>query len=192
MKVCREYIRLRYRLMPYIYGAAARCVAESLPMARALVVEYQDDPNTWNLGDEFLFGDSLLVAPICAEEDQRRVYLPAGVWTDWWTRERIPGGQWLDVKAGIRKLPLYVREGGIIPMGPVMDYVDAKKTGKISLLIAPFARDGRSSFTVPANDEQVRVDYVAAGGRHSITIAPSRVAFEVESLGKAKLRVARG
>jgi alpha-D-xyloside xylohydrolase len=191
-RICRDYIRLRYRLLPYIYGSAMKCVEESLPMLRALVVEYQDDPNVWNLGDEYLFGDSLLVAPIFTEEGRRRVYLPEGVWTDWWSKRRIAGPCWIDVAADIETLPLYVREGGIISMGPVMNYVDEVPTDQIELLVSPFEGDGRSAFRVPVNDELVDVEYVASSGRHTVSISDTAVAFQVHSLGEQDINVVRG
>jgi len=116
-RICRDYIKLRYRMMPYIMREAKKCVAKSLPMARALVVEFQDDPNTWNIGDQWLFGDDILVAPIMDETGTRRVYLPEGTWTDWWTRKKYKGGTWLTVKAAIDKIPLYLRNGAVIACG---------------------------------------------------------------------------
>jgi len=190
-RICRDYIRLRYRLLPYIYGSAMKCVEESLPMLRALVVEYQDDPNVWNLGDEYLFGDSLLVAPIFTEEGRRKVYLPQGTWTDWWSKDRIAGPCWIDVEADIETIPLYVREGGIISMGPVMSYVDEARTEKIELWVSPFEGDGRSTFRVPVNDELIDVEYVAANGKHTVAIGRTDVAFEIHSLGPKGISIVR-
>lgn len=185
LRICRDYIRLRYRLMPYIYGTAARCVRDSVPMARALVVDFQDDPTTWTLGDEYLFGDSILVAPVCDPSGRRRVYLPGGVWTDWWTGRRLRGGRWLNVKAGIETLPLYLREGALVPMGPVMNYVDEKPVERITLRVAPFARQGRSTFEVPVNGAWVPVEYTADAAGHRVRVGRSPVPFELEVLGKA-------
>lgn len=191
MRICREYIRLRYRLMPYILGTAADCVEKSLPMMRALVVEYQSDPNTWNLGDEYLFGDSILVAPIFTESGERRVYLPAGRWTDWWTGERFDGGRWMHVAADIETLPLLVREGAVIPMGPVMNYVGERRTDEITLRIAPFAADGLTVFKTPVNGKVVPIEYECRGGAHEVRIGPSDSAFSLEVLGEEDVKVTR-
>jgi len=188
-RICGDYIRLRYRLMPYVYGSAMRCVGESLPMLRALVIEYQNDPNVWNMSDEYLFGDSLLVAPILTEDMRRKVYLPNGVWTDWWSKQRIAGPRWIEVDAGIETLPLYIREGAIIPMGPVMNYVDEFRVEKIDLYVSLFEDDGRSEFRVPVNDELVEVEYVAAGGSHTVSIGKSSVDFQVHTLGEGDVKV---
>jgi alpha-D-xyloside xylohydrolase len=182
-RICRDYIRLRYRLLPYIIGSAADCVARSLPMARALVIEYPDDPNVWNIGDQWLFGNALLVAPIYNPEGEREVYLPAGVWRNWWTGERLSGSRWLHVKADLETLPLYVREGAVVPMGPLMNHVDEFPVREVSLRIAPFEREGETSFLVPVNDEHVPVRYVADTA-HRIEVGPSEASFTVEVLGE--------
>ena len=186
-RICGDYIRLRYRLLPYIYGSAMRCVAQSLPLARPLVVEYQQDPTVYNIGDEYLFGDSLLVAPIFTEETSRRVYLPDGVWTDWWTGERLAGNRWITRQADIETMPLYIREGGLIPMAPVMDYVDAVRTEEIELKVSLFTGNGRTYFEVPVNDEIIPLEYVAENGRHTLTIGKSDVRFNVQALGAGEL-----
>jgi alpha-D-xyloside xylohydrolase len=183
LRICRDFIRLRYRLLPYIHGQAQRCIETSLPMLRALVVEYQDDPNVWNLGNEYLFGDDLLVAPICDESDRRRVYLPKGIWTDWWTRKRLRGGRWIEAKAGIETLPLYLREGAIVPLGPWMNYVDEKPTEEIELLVSRLERDGTRRFDIPINGTTIPVKYTCADGAHSITIGKTGVRITVVGLG---------
>jgi alpha-D-xyloside xylohydrolase len=189
VRICREFLNLRYRLLPYIYGMGARCVETALPMARALVVEYQDDPTTWNLGDQYLFGESLLVAPIMDDGTRRRVYLPQGVWTDWWTHGRMPGGCWIEVEAPLDRMPLYIREGGLIPLGPVQQYVDEQRTEVVDLLVSLYAGSGHTHFTIPVNDEWIPVDYVADAGRHTLTIGETAVEFRVTVLGEGTLSV---
>jgi len=183
MRICRNYIQLRYRLLPYIYGSAFDCVEKSLPMTRALVVEYQNDPNTWNIGNEFMFGDSLLVAPITDTTNKREIYLPKGVWTNWWTGERLRGEKWIHVEVDIETLPFYIREGGIIPMGPVMNYVDEIKTEEIELRIAKFEGDGKTTFVVPVNEERVLIEYTASNGKHTVNIAKTNITFKIEAVG---------
>jgi len=179
IRICRDYLRLRYRLMPYIHGSAIACVAGSLPMLRALVIEYQDDPNVRNLGDEFLFGSSILAAPIADDTNARDVYLPEGRWTDWWTHEQFEGGGWMRVEADLETMPLYIREGGIVPMGPVMNYVDEKRTGTVDLLVALYNGDGRSAFSVPVNGELVAVEYKSSRRKHVINVGASSAKFNV-------------
>ncbi len=183
IRICRDYLRLRYRLLPYIYGSAIDCVERSLPMARALVVEFQNDPNVWNIGNEYMFGDSLLVAPITDKSNRRAIYLPEGVWTDWWTGERLSGGRWINVEVDMETMPLYIREGGIIPMGPIMNYVGEIKTDEIQLRIALFDGDGKSTFAVPVNEEKIPVEYIASNGKHTVKIGRNDIVFKIEASG---------
>ena len=192
LAICRAYLRLRYRLLPYILGSARRCVEQSLPMLRALVIEYQDDPATWNLDNQFLFGESLLVAPMLPGQTARRVYLPRGVWTDWWTGRRCDGGRCLSVKAGLRKLPLFIREGALIPLGPALNFVGERPVRRLELLVSLFEHGaGSSSFAVPVNGAIVPLAYRAAAGRHTLTIGPTDVEVVVRTLGPGKLRIVR-
>ena len=181
-RICRDYIRLRYRLLPYIIGSAQECVTRSIPMARALVLEYPDDPTVWSIGDQWLLGDALLVAPIYNAQGERRVYLPTGVWRDWWTGERFSGGRWLDVRVDLETLPLYLREGAVVPMGPVLNYVDEFPVREITLRIAPFERPGETTFTVPVNEESIPVRYVLDGD-HCLHVGPSEATFTVDVVG---------
>ena len=93
--ICRRYAELRYQLLPYTYTLAWQAYAHGLPLMRPLVLNYPDDPRTWTIGHEFLWGDDLLVAPVTREGATAwPVYLPAGRWHDFWTGARLrrPGG----------------------------------------------------------------------------------------------------
>jgi alpha-D-xyloside xylohydrolase len=190
-RICTDYIRLRYRLMPYILGTAQACVEQSLPMARPLVVEYQDDPTVWRMGDEFLLGNGILVAPIFTEDGHRRIYLPKGMWTDWWDKHRIIGDRWIEVDADLEILPLFIREGAMIPLGPVMNFVDERPIDKLDLVVSLFSSDGISMFNVPVNGTQVPLVYVAKEGTHTLTIGPCEVPIDLEVHGDGELQVVR-
>jgi len=187
MRICRDYLRLRYSLMPYIYAQARVCVEESLPMARALVVEYQDDPTVANMCDEWLFGRDLLVAPIFDESNRRRVYLPEGMWTDFWSHERIEGPCWMTVEADIESVPLYIREGALVPIGPVMNYIGEKPIEKAELLVSLLTQRGKSSLKVQLNNKWVNLQYTFDGKKHTLAIGKTDVQFKVHALGKGKL-----
>jgi alpha-glucosidase len=121
--ICGKYLRLRYRLLPYIYTAAYEAYAAGVPIMRPLVLEFPDDPTVLNLSDEYLFGPDILVAPVLEENcDERRVYLPVGNWTDFWTDKQYGGPCSIDVPAPLETLPLFIRDGAILPMGPEMQY----------------------------------------------------------------------
>ncbi len=124
LTICRRYLKLRYKLLPYIYSQAHTCAENSLPMMRALVIDYEEDENVHAIDNQYLFGDYFLAAPVMHNKKQRKLYLPQGVWTDYWNKEKYSGGAWLTVDAPLNILPLFVKENAIIPMGPEMNYVD--------------------------------------------------------------------
>ena len=145
-RIFRRYAELRYRLLPYIYTEAVESVRASIPMLRALVLEYQDDPVTFTLGDQYLFGRYILVAPIFDETNRRRVYLPAGTWIDYWNKEKLEGGRWTEVEAPLDVLPLYVQGGAILPYGPTVHYVDEVARDPLTLEI--YAPAEQASYTI--------------------------------------------
>ena len=163
-KICREYAELRYRLLPYTYTLAWQAHTLGLPLMRPLVLNYPDDPRVWGLGHEFLWGDDLLVAPVTREGARAwPVYLPAGGWFDFWsgTRHDGPGGVTLD--APLDRLPLLVRAGAIVPMGPVVQHTGERPLDEITLLIYP---DGASSFELYEDDGRSNA---YRRGQHALT-----------------------
>ncbi|MBV8360864.1 MAG: DUF5110 domain-containing protein [Deltaproteobacteria bacterium] len=121
--ICRKYLQMRYRLLPYIYNAAHDACTTGIPIMRPLVLEYPGDPQVLNLADEYLFGPEILVAPILDEGAvERSVYLPQGNWIDYWSEEIHAGPKHITTRAELSKLPLFVRQGAIIPMGPDLQY----------------------------------------------------------------------
>ena len=182
--LCREYIRLRYRLLPYIYGSARRCVEQSLPLMRPLALEFQDDPNTWNIGDEWLFGEHILVAPIFSPDGRRRAYLPQGEWTDWWTGRRFAGRTWLDLEAAEDRIPLFLREGAVVPMGPFMPYVDAEPVREIEIRVAPFTKKGKTRLDIHVNGNWIPVVYECSRSGHVLKAAAAGVRFKVKMMGR--------
>ncbi|QJD83815.1 glycoside hydrolase family 31 protein [Cohnella herbarum] len=114
--ICREYIGLRYRLMPYLYSLFYEAHKTGVPILRALIMEYPEDRAVYNVCDQFLFGSSFLVAPIYRPGVQSRsVYLPEGVWYDYWTGEKHEGGKSVLAHAPLDTMPLYVKAGAIVP-----------------------------------------------------------------------------
>ena len=117
--VISKYLRLRYTLLPYIYSLGKQTYDTGAPFMRALFMDFPNDPNVANLGDEYMFGPAFLVAPVTVQgRESRQVYLPAGRdWYNYWTNERFAGGQTITVAASIDIIPLFVAAGSIIPMG---------------------------------------------------------------------------
>jgi alpha-D-xyloside xylohydrolase len=117
--ILEKYLRLRYQLMPYLYSLAHMSHETGAPFMRGLFMDFGSDTNVANIGDEYMFGPSLLVAPVTEQGvTSRSVYLPSGTdWYNYWTNERVHGGQTLTVAAPIDTIPLFVRAGSILPLG---------------------------------------------------------------------------
>ena len=121
--VCRRLLELRMSLLPYIYSAYADYRDTGLPPVRALVMDYPDDATAWGVDDEYLFGSSLLVAPIFTGQSQRSVYLPAGDWYDFWTHEKHAGGRQILVAKPVDQIPVFVKDGALLPLAKPQEYV---------------------------------------------------------------------
>ena len=138
--ICRKYLELRYRLMPYLYSAVRECCETGLPILRALWLHYPDDAVAVSRGDEYLWGRDMLVAPVTEKgATSRQLYLPRGVWYDFWTEEKIEGGREIARAVDLTTMPLYARAGAIIPLGPVKQYTSEKVDGPLTLQIYPGA-----------------------------------------------------
>lgn len=151
------YNKLRYRLMPYIYTLAGMTYFNDYTIMRALVMDHGNDPEVHDIGDQYMFGDALMVCPVYEYEATRReVYFPGTTgWYDFYTGKFIHGGQRLQVDAPYSRMPLYVKEGAIVPFGPEIEYTDEKKPERVTLYV--FAgKDG--AFTL-YEDEGVNYNY---------------------------------
>ena len=138
--ICRKYLELRYRLMPYLYSAVRECCETGLPILRALWLHYPDDAVAVSRGDEYLWGRDMLVAPVTEKgATSRQLYLPRGVWYDFWTEEKIEGGREIARAVDLTTMPLYARAGAIIPLGLVKQYTSEKVDDPLTLQIYPGA-----------------------------------------------------
>jgi len=151
-----KYINLRYRLLPYIYSTAWDVTANHSSMMRALVMDFAGDKNALDINDQFLFGKSIMVSPVTnamyikpvangrdttyAEDftaaKTKETYLPAGTdWYDFWTGEKLAGGKKVTKETPFDIIPLYVRAGAIIPVGPAVQYAEEKKWDNLEIRI---------------------------------------------------------
>lgn len=149
-----KFIKLRYTLLPYIYGTAWKVTSAGDSFMRALFMDFSGDRKVWNMGNEYMFGRSLLVAPVnraLFTEETRHwseetvdwsakktfgVYLPAGsVWYDWWTGERFEGGRNVMADASLDTCPLYAKAGAIIPLGPDVQYSNEKPWDNLEIRV---------------------------------------------------------
>ncbi|MDL2305109.1 DUF5110 domain-containing protein [Bacteroides sp. OttesenSCG-928-D19] len=151
------YTKLRYRMMPYIYSLAGKSYFDDYTIMRALVMDFGRDKRVENIGDQYMFGPSLMVCPVYEYGARsREVYFPATTgWYDFYTGKYINGGQTQTVGAPYEQMPLYFCEGTIMPYGPEIEYVDEKLPENITLYVYA-GQDG--AFTL-YEDEGVNYNY---------------------------------
>lgn len=159
-----KYINLRYQLLPYIYSASWEVTANQSSMMRALVMDFSQDEKVLDMNDEYMFGRSILVAPVTTpmyskdmKEDfsvvkSRVVYLPKGSdWLDFWTGEKFSGGSNVVKETPIDIIPLYVKAGSILPTGPKVQFATEKKWNQLEIRLYPGA-DGKFTLYEDEND----------------------------------------
>lgn len=188
--IIRKYLKLRYRLLPFLYTALEEAHRTGVPLFRPLLLNYQDDYNTLTIDDEFMVGTDLLAAPILRPaQSSRRVYLPEGTWYDFWTGKLFHGGD-VQADAPLETVPLFVRGGSIIPMGPEMNYV-GEKTGPLNLTIYPDAKgqarlslyedDGVSHAYLQGGFRRTAVSYRATASESEIEIGAPQGTYKAEA-----------
>ena len=134
--VCQKYANLRYQLIPYTYTLAAEARETGLPFMRAMWLHYPADEKARGLGDQYLWGRDMLVAPVYLKgATSRDVYLPAGQWYDWWTNAKIDGGKTITREVDLATMPIYVRAGAIIPFDPVRQYLEQEVTDPTTIRV---------------------------------------------------------
>ncbi|MGN7178226.1 alpha-glucosidase [Paenibacillus sp. FSL R5-0490] len=133
--IAKKYIEMRYQLMPYLYNAFKDSSETGKPVQQPLVYQYQQDENTYDISDQFMFGDSLMLAPVVTKgQTSRQVYLPAGeTWVDFWTKEEFKGGQTITVNAPLEQLPIFVKKDSMIPTREVQQYTGEKELTNLVL-----------------------------------------------------------
>jgi alpha-D-xyloside xylohydrolase len=188
--LARRWIGLRYRLLPYLLGSARAAADAGLPFARPLVLDFEDDPTTWRIGDQFLCGEHLLVAPLLHAGGRRLVYLPPIRWYEWQSGEPVDGGVWLGVEHPLATLPMYLREGGVVPMGPEMLHVGERPTDPLTIRVAPFTGDGETAFTTHVDGRDVVIAYRAEGDRHEVAVRGAPGEVELDVLGDVRVALA--
>lgn len=138
INIHRKYVELRYRFLPYIYDLFYKGQETGLPIMRPLVLHYPDDPEVRNMNGEFLVGESMLVAPVLEQGATKKiVYLPEGMWYDYWTGEAICGKQYIMRDAPLEVCPIYIKAGSIIPTYNVVNYIGQRTYTTLHLLTTP-------------------------------------------------------
>ncbi len=201
--ICKKYLELRYRMLPYIYTAMRQTHETGLPMMRALWLQYPDDPLAVARSDEYLWGRDVLVAPVTEKgAASRKLYLPRGNWYDFWTEEKLEGGREIDRKVDLSTIPLYVRAGAVLPLGPVKQYSDEPVDGPLTLVAYPgingvttlYEDDGKSFNYRTGEFMKVEMNWSDANRRLNLRLAsgrmlsPAKRALEVRIAGETSIR----
>ncbi len=189
-----NYDNLRYRLMPYIYSLSWKVTSEGYTIMRALAFDFRTDTAINNIEDQYMFGPSFLVNPVTQEmsslaaaapgKNTRKVYLPkSSDWFDFWTGKILSGGETFDAPAPIETIPLYVKAGSIVPMGPFLQYATEKAADPIELRIYPGA-NGRFVLYEDANDnynyekgEYATIEFEWNNDARALTISDRKGSF---------------
>lgn len=152
MEAARKAIELKYSLLPYIYTCAYEAYETGMPLMRAMFLEFPDDRECRRTDMQFMFGESLLVAPVVEKGARtREVYLPKGRWYDWYDGTIYEGGHYVTVPAQLDKTPVLVKEGGMVPTGPVVQ--NTEQADGSSLLIRCYPKEGeKTSYTLYEDD----------------------------------------
>ncbi|NRA93985.1 MAG: DUF4968 domain-containing protein [Psychroserpens sp.] len=162
--IVRKFVEIRYQLLPYLYTAFWQLVDQGTPILKSLVLYDQDDVHTHYRTDEFIFGDSILVCPILEQNARgRRMYVPRGNWYNYWTNEVIKGGKEIWVDADIESMPIFIKEGAIIPKYPVQQYVDELDIDEVTLDV--YYKEGKEVSKL-FDDAEDGYDYTK--GRYSL------------------------
>jgi len=184
--IINRYIHLRYALLPYIYSTARRVHADNYSFMRAMGIAFPQDANALSLKDQFMFGRDILVAPVVkSQATQRSVYLPKGDgWTDIWSGEQYEGGQKISRDVNLALMPLFVRQGTIMPWGPNVQYSSASNWDNLEIRIYPGA-DGQFTLYEDERDnynyEQGRfseIPFTWDDATHTLTIGARSSTFE--------------
>ena len=137
----RDCAEMKYKLMPYVYAQAKDCSLRGLPMVRALLVEFPQDPGAWLVEDEYMFGSQILVAPLMESGNSRMVYLPKGKWIDYQNGAVYDGG-YQTIEAGKIPAVILVKDGSLIPHAPLAQRTDEIDWNAIEL--KPYQADAKS------------------------------------------------
>jgi len=147
---CRKVIGLRMRLIPYLYSAFVRYHEEGVPPFRALVMDYSADPRVWHVEDQFMVGDSLMVAPVTAGVSKRDLYLPKGDWIDFWTGKPYPGEQRVAMDVPLTVIPIFVKTGTLLPLAEPAPHTGDPATRRLTVKVYG---DGSLPFTLYEDDD---------------------------------------
>ena len=205
LKIFKQYDLLRYSLIPYIYSHSYEMYQTGMPLMRALVLEYQDDENVFEIADQYMFGSSMMICPVTEKGAQTRVvYLPEGNWINYWTGELYEGKEYYSVLTPLDQMPIFVKEGSIIPMQDAPQFIGEEPVPQIKLDIYPgkdasfelYEDDGKSmeyqegtyaltSINTTSTDKEVTVSVAKSEGSFQLPDRSYLMQIHMESAPKS-------
>jgi alpha-D-xyloside xylohydrolase len=185
--VTRTFTKLKLALMPYLYAAGLEATATGTPVLRPMQLEFGDDPATGYLDRQYMLGADLLVSPVFTADGSVEFYLPAGTWTSFFTGETVTGPGWRRETHGFQTLPLYVRDGAVLPIGARADRPDYNYLDGLTLQLYPSslpeALDGSRQVTVTTPDGDSAVFTIQRSDGHATVTSPSSSTWSVRVVG---------
>lgn len=190
-EILKEFVNLKCRLMPYLYGQAVRSHTEGRPVLRPMVLDFPQDRACDTLDRQYMFGDSLLVAPIFKENGEVQYYLPEGTWYNLITEKEVTGGKWQKEMHNYHSLPLMVRPNSILPLGnndqrPDYDYEDG-----VTLVVSAFDEGAEASVEIPdlSGETVMKVTAKRVGEEIHLQVEGGNGNYTVKSLSGCKVVV---
>ncbi|MCU1549718.1 MAG: alpha-xylosidase [Glaciihabitans sp.] len=170
VSVARTFIKLKLSLMPYLYAAALEAHSVGTPMIRPMAMEFGDDRNAAHLDTQYMLGENLLVAPVFTKTGDVEFYLPAGMWTNYFTGEKVTGPTWRQENHGFESIPLYVRDGAVLPIGARSDRPDYDYLDGLTIEVYPSTDLTAKTITVTGPDGRDGVEFVVDRTADSVTV----------------------
>jgi alpha-D-xyloside xylohydrolase len=192
--VLRHFTKLKLGLMPYLYATAHEAHTEGVPMMRAMVLEFPDDPGCASLERQYMLGGDLLVAPVFSEDGEVAYYVPEGTWTHFTTGEQVTGPRWVRETHDYLSLPLLARPGAAIPVGSVDDRPDYPWADDVTVRVFEPADGSRTTVRIPREDGMAatEITVVREGDTLRAEISDASLPWGVEVAGGPSARAAAG
>ena len=178
-EIVRKYLNFRYQLIPYLYTEAQIAAKQGLPILRHLVIEFQNDPTTFNIEDQFLCGRNLLIAPILTKNNTRLIYLPEGNWYDYWTGNQLTGPQWISQTSNLEFIPIFVHAGSILPLGAEVQCTDELTNNWFILKIYPDL-NGAAQYEILDKESHIQIKAQVEDNILKVEINPKPKEVQVE------------
>jgi alpha-D-xyloside xylohydrolase len=188
--VLRHFTKLRHSLLPYLYGCCRDAHETGLPVMRAMMLEFPNDPTCRHLDRQYMLGSSLLVAPVMSPDGSVEYYLPEGEWTDFQTGARVHGGRWQNGSMDYFSIPLYVKENSIIPVGPVENAPNRSSFDSLTLRIYGFS--AKSSFALCDDTRTVEVSVEPSAAGCGVTLSEQVKDLRVSFMNTSGIKAVKG